>query len=123
MEIQAKQVSRTTYHDQRRGVCRAMCHLVKPRTLLFDVALVTVALQHGLADGTTARTTTSRGILEACLQTVAALDRCRGRSQVWNRQRPVCQWVRGRCKDPTKVNRAEAFQQTYGGLSDSLRSK
>lgn len=69
-------------HDQRRGVWCAMCHLVEPCTLLFDVALVTVALQHCLANRTTPRPTTPRGVLEACLQTVPALDRCRGRGQV-----------------------------------------
>lgn len=80
-----------TYHDKRRGVGCAMCRLVKPCTLLFDVALVAVALQHCLANCTAPRPTTSCGVLEACLQTMPVLDWGRGRGrrrgQVWNKHK------------------------------------
>lgn len=72
---------------QRRG--RAICDLVKSCTLLFYVALITVALQHHLANCTTPRPTTSWGILEACLQTMPTLGRGRRRSQVWKKQWPT----------------------------------
>ena len=78
-----------THHDQRRGVWCAMCHLVEPCTLLFDVTLITVALQHRLTNCTASRSTTPCGILEACFQTMPALDWGRRRSHVWNGQWPT----------------------------------
>lgn len=69
---------------------RAVGRLVEPRALLFDVALVAVALQHRLANCTAAGPSTPGGVLEACLHAMPALDRGRGRGwgrgQVWNRR-------------------------------------
>lgn len=74
-----------THQHQRRGVWCAMCNLVEPCALLFDVALVTVALQHRLAHCPTAGPAAPRRVLEARLHTVAVLHRGGGRGQVWNR--------------------------------------
>lgn len=67
---------------QRRGVWCAMCHLVEPCALLFEVALVAVALQHRLAHCPTAGPAAPRRVLEARLHTVAVLHRGGGRGQV-----------------------------------------
>lgn len=67
---------------------RPVGHLVEASALLLYVALVAIALQHGLPHGAAARPTAARGILEACLQTVAALDwGRRRRRQVWNTEK------------------------------------
>lgn len=52
-----------------------MCNLIKTCTLLFDVALITVALQHCFANRSAPGPPTPRGVLEACLYTAPALDR------------------------------------------------
>ena len=72
-----------TYHNERRGVWGAMCRLVEPCALLFDVALVTVALQHGLANGPAAGAPTPHGVLVPCLGGMPALDWGWGRGKVW----------------------------------------
>lgn len=53
--------------------------LVEPGTLLLHVALVAVALQHGLAHCSAARPATPRTVLEARLGRVTWLHCCRRR--------------------------------------------
>lgn len=111
-----------------------MCNLIKTCTLLFDVALVTVALQHGLANRAAPGPgpPTPCGVLEACLQTAPALDRGGRRSQAWNKKKKkkkmathVSKTVALTRHFPHLKNNATASRRvgTYGGLSDSLHSK
>lgn len=75
-----------THHDQRRGVGTGSpgSILVEPGALLVKEALVTVALQHGIAHGPTPQALTARSILEACLRRVASLDWSR-KGRNWRR--------------------------------------
>lgn len=110
---------------------RPVGHLVEPSALLLHVALVAVALQHCLAHRTAARPAAARGVLEACLQTMAALDWGRWRRrQVWNTER----WPEvsnnvfiffSPFQEVTNVSCGVLWfiMGTYGGWSDSPHSR
>lgn len=123
---------RQTYHDRWRGVRRPVGHLVEPCALLLYVALVAIALQHRLAHRTAARPTAARGVLEARLQTVPALDGGRWRRrQVWNTEKPpavsnnICIFF-SLFPSSYKCLSYQVLQfidGTYGGWSDSPHSR